>query len=194
MKTCRKCGETKPLDEFHRRKSSRDGRQACCKTCRRAQQSEYDARPEVRAHRAEYRGRTDVKARMAEYNAEYFAANREAILERQAEYYARPEVKARKAEYYAGNPHTSWESGYRRRAKKFGFEPVIESFAKDDLIAKYGNECWHCGGPFEELDHFPLAVVHGGPHTIENCKPSCLTCNRAGGNVRRTNTTTEKSN
>jgi hypothetical protein len=33
MKTCTKCGQTKPLDEFHRFQASRDGRRAECKDC-----------------------------------------------------------------------------------------------------------------------------------------------------------------
>lgn len=32
-KTCTKCGETKPLEEFHRRSRSKDGRGTFCKVC-----------------------------------------------------------------------------------------------------------------------------------------------------------------
>ena len=35
MKTCIKCGQTKPLDAFHRDKGRRDGRYPACKECRR---------------------------------------------------------------------------------------------------------------------------------------------------------------
>jgi hypothetical protein len=34
MKRCARCGETKPLSEFHRHKSRRDGVQVYCKLCR----------------------------------------------------------------------------------------------------------------------------------------------------------------
>ena len=33
MKTCRKCGETKSVDQFSKQKSNRDGRSFCCKVC-----------------------------------------------------------------------------------------------------------------------------------------------------------------
>lgn len=33
MKTCNRCGEAKPLDQYHRQTASRDGRRAECKTC-----------------------------------------------------------------------------------------------------------------------------------------------------------------
>ena len=32
-KLCRRCGQTKPLGEYHRNRNTRDGRQSQCKTC-----------------------------------------------------------------------------------------------------------------------------------------------------------------
>lgn len=32
-KRCSRCGEVKPLDDFHRHRSRRDGRQPFCKAC-----------------------------------------------------------------------------------------------------------------------------------------------------------------
>ncbi len=43
MKQCPRCGETKPLEAFHRW-SHRDGRQVYCKACRRAYDAAYYAR------------------------------------------------------------------------------------------------------------------------------------------------------
>ena len=57
-KTCTKCGETKPLDEYHRHKGMRDGRNPRCKPCRLTYQ--------------------------AESKADYHQANRDAILARKA--------------------------------------------------------------------------------------------------------------
>jgi hypothetical protein len=42
MKTCGRCGETKPLDQFHR--SQRDGRQLWCKACRKEYDAQYSRR------------------------------------------------------------------------------------------------------------------------------------------------------
>ena len=42
-KRCGKCGEVKPLDEFHRWARG-DGRQPWCKTCRRTYDAAYSAR------------------------------------------------------------------------------------------------------------------------------------------------------
>jgi hypothetical protein len=36
-KTCTRCGETKPVEAFHRNRRRKDGRQTCCKDCNNAQ-------------------------------------------------------------------------------------------------------------------------------------------------------------
>lgn len=41
MKTCKKCGETKPLDQFHDDKSKPGGKRAECKPCKNAQNRAY---------------------------------------------------------------------------------------------------------------------------------------------------------
>lgn len=177
MKTCTKCGEVKPLDEFHRNKASRDGRVTRCKSCVKAYQAEWRERPEVQAHKTEY-------------DAEYRRQNRGAILAHMAEHYAenRDALRAQQAEYRQANRHVRWETGYRVRAREYGFEPVVEPFTKAELVARWGDACWHCGGPFEELDHAVVPVALGGHHTLENCRPSCAPCNAKGCGVRRTNT------
>lgn len=54
-KTCTKCGQAKPLDEFHRYARSSDGRQPVCKACRSAlhQPSKAKTAAYREAHRAE---------------------------------------------------------------------------------------------------------------------------------------------
>jgi len=37
MKTCTKCGETKPIEDYHRNKKSLDGHLTFCKACRQVQ-------------------------------------------------------------------------------------------------------------------------------------------------------------
>lgn len=206
MKTCTGCGETRPLEQFHKDKSKASGRRSRCKPCLLAYRSEYLARPEIKARVIENRGitrernsvyyATNREAILAQ-KTEYYAADRERILAQKAERYAQPDVKAQKteynaehyaanrearleyqAEYAANNPHVAWEVTYRRRARKHGFEPIVESFTKEQLIDRWGSGCWHCGGDFEELDHYEVPVFKGGPHTLESCRPSCILCNR----------------
>lgn len=44
MKRCSCCGETKPLEDFHRDSGSRDGLYAYCKRCSRGKNDEFRAR------------------------------------------------------------------------------------------------------------------------------------------------------
>lgn len=47
-KVCTKCGERKPLTEFHRQSEARDGRRPDCKACNLARQrARRDANPEL---------------------------------------------------------------------------------------------------------------------------------------------------
>lgn len=155
MKTCTKCREAKPLDEFSRNKGSRDGRRTRCKKC----VADYN--------------RT--------YHAKHYAENRAKVIEQTSAYYAanRERLSGQRREYRTANPHIGWEGRYRTRSRLYGYAPVVESFTRAELIARYGDQCHHCGGPFEELDHHPTPVALGGQHTLENCRPSCMDCNRA---------------
>lgn len=70
------------------------------------------------------------------------------------------------------------ESVRRRRAKRRG--ATIGQFGFQDLelrTKQWGEACWMCGGPNEEIDHVkPLSV--GGAHALSNLRPSCQACNR----------------
>lgn len=190
-KCCTKCGIEKPLDEYHKHSTTKDGRRPDCKACYRTYQvTRYQA------------NRDEEKAR----SARYYATNRKTVLLRltrhrdlppvkaqRAEYNARPEVKAYKAEYAAANPHIGWEHSYRQRAEQYGFGyliPSMQSFTREELVWLHGDKCYHCGGEWTELDHWPLAISQGGMHALFNAVPSCLTCNRKS--WRNRTTTQEK--
>lgn len=184
-KTCTKCGETKPLDEFYR-----EGKDSWCKECKRIASRAWNAANKERKRLA---------------SRSYYTANREAYLARQAEYYAahREEDNARRRRYYLANegkekarkakwqqentgrisayrkanPHLHWARAASRRSKAHGFTVAIEDFTKADVIKRYGDGCFYCEtGAFEHLDH-AIPVSKGGPHTLDNVRPSCAGCN-----------------
>jgi NMD protein affecting ribosome stability and mRNA decay len=43
MKTCTRCGETKPLTEFNRQAGTKDGLKYLCRSCHKAQHQQYSA-------------------------------------------------------------------------------------------------------------------------------------------------------
>ena len=71
MKKCTKCEIEKPLMEFHKDKSSKDGRYAICKLCRINRSSEYynKNKKQISEKSAAYRARPDVKQRKRQYDS-----------------------------------------------------------------------------------------------------------------------------
>ena len=58
LKRCSRCGVCKPLDEFHRNRARRDGRQNFCKPCNiERNQRWYREHPEVRGRRMDEQAR-----------------------------------------------------------------------------------------------------------------------------------------
>src|ERR687893_562371 len=53
LKRCSRCGEAKPLSEFHSSRKSTVGKESRCKVCRAIQARDYGARPEVKEAAAE---------------------------------------------------------------------------------------------------------------------------------------------
>src|SRR5690625_4875960 len=97
MKTCTKCGQTKPIDAYHRDRQKRDGRTPLCRECVKAYNAAYrkENREEIRARKAAYYRANREKLRAQ--NAAYRRANREEISARAAVYYEET-IRARRAE------------------------------------------------------------------------------------------------
>lgn len=88
-------------------------------------------------------------------------------------------VRASGARWRTANPHRRWEGHYRERARRAGFEPVVEPFTAADIIARDGEGCSGCGAEVDDLQlhHFvPLSL--GGNHTLRNVRFLCPQCNR----------------
>ena len=88
VKTCSKCGEPKPLDDFHRAANMRDGHRNECKACFKA------------AAKARYNSEVAV-ARVRRWQA----ANPERFAAYQAEYRNRPERKRKMRDLYYRRTH-----------------------------------------------------------------------------------------
>lgn len=92
MKECKKCGQIKPLEEFHKKARSKDGRQSLCKVCFNAYRREYNkvhrdrvraanekwlkANPEARKAMAKRTYKKNIQ-RIKAYNKKYRDRNRE---------------------------------------------------------------------------------------------------------------------
>lgn len=141
-KTCTKCGEYKPIDDFWRQKDKKDGRASWCKDCKRFARAEYNRinSDEVRAKRiAHYAANHDAytlarrkyeeanREKLADWRRAYYAANRERMNRLNSAWHAknRGAVCARLARYYAANTDRAkallaiWHAANPERASEY---------------------------------------------------------------------------
>lgn len=156
MKPCSLCREIKPLDAFGVASRARDGRQSRCRACRSMEGMKNRDRETAR------------HAAWRERNADHVAAY-------QREWHSTSEAAR----------ESRWRGGYRARARQHGHPIVIgegdQEVTVKGVIARYGDRCAYgypdiCLVAFSQLDHHTPVQV-GGPHTLDNVRPSCRPCN-----------------
>lgn len=177
LKTCNRCGESKPFDCFHKLSRNPDGRHYSCKECRGAEMRvRYEADPEPAKIRARAY-RPENLEKVLKQEASYRKRNRDKI---KADHKAwRDANREHLNRYRAAKYSTEAENRYKRtrRAKKAAAVP--QRWKKSDHDA---DLCYWCGVDLEsvirEVDHImPIALK--GPATDSNEVPSCLACNHA---------------
>jgi len=117
VKRCSKCGETKAVGEFNKKKAAKDGLQYHCKECEAKYYAENTEKVRLRGAKWYTENREKVKAQAAKlraenpertkaYQAKYYAENLEKLRLRGAKHYAenREKVNVRIAKYRAENP------------------------------------------------------------------------------------------
>lgn len=181
MKTCSKCGKTKPKDEFASRAASLDGLRSQCKACRRAgARIVYGAaRHEKRAAKAAWRVANPEKIK-AIY-ATYYYANREKEKDRRAARTATTctaEESAKRAAWRANNldkdaaTRVAWQKANAdrtcayaaaRRARKLQATPA---WTDDAFVA-----LWYKGASI-------MTQLTGAPYHVDHIVPlkSKLVC------------------
>lgn len=102
MKQCKCCGESKPLESYTKKASSKDGHATVCKACKKIKD---------KAHYEENKERISAKA------AEYRESNKEYISNWKKEYYSNPENKAKKVEADRAYRHENKESLAERKKR-----------------------------------------------------------------------------
>lgn len=180
MKTCSKCKRSKPLDDFHRNRTTKDGRTSRCKECAIAIATTWNR---------------DNHAKHLAASRKHYSANSERILQERKDK-ADPEAlrvyqrdwnkanlekrRAMNERWRKANPDKNRAKTARRRALQLS--ATTEDFTQEELLASYVARgytgCVYCSGPYEQDDHFyPLS--RGGEHSIRNLVPACAACNQS---------------
>lgn len=155
MKRCRACGETKPLDEFHKASKAPDGRQYRCKKCsisaarqraidnpeaKRAADRKYSASPRNKANR-KARREGPQRERILEQKRESWYRNHESNLGKLRERQADPEFRRKQRDRYK-----RWRANNPRGARKWGLQYfygiTLEQW--DEMVIAQSGRCAIC--------------------------------------------------
>lgn len=150
-KVCTKCGETKPLDDFHKSKTGTFERHAYCKVCLKAWTAARKGDPAVqersRAWRDAYYSRPDVIERVRRYDAEH----REQAARRVKVYCQRhPEriVAANKRQYEKNQAQRCAEArAWRENNPEEARERDARSRAKNGEKRRAAYRAWYAANP-----------------------------------------------
>lgn len=187
MKQCTKCGEIKPLNEFHKdRRNLSSGRVAQCKICVKKRTRKYykENKPQIIARICKYEQLHQQE--VASRHHKYYLAHRKEIIARSVRWGRENPEKARfkSTKWNKNHPEKIRETINRRRARKVA---AIGSHTNKDFIELCEDtewRCLRCGAPhtIKKLteDHI-VPLSKGGTDNIDNIQPLCGSCNGAKG-------------
>lgn len=180
-KTCKRCGEFKPLSDFSPNKLGRDGRRPDCRECRKEYQRIHKKR--TVAQRSQYRKAN--RERLAESKKQWRRNNPDKECVSKVQYRAenKARIAAQNRAYAQANPDVGRVKAQRRRARLNAC--AINDFTKAqwrDLLRECENKCFYCGIQSSDLhiEHM-IPISRGGNHTLSNIVPACLICNSRKG-------------
>ena len=165
MKTCRSCGISKPLEEFHKASKAPDGRQYRCKVCsisaarqhaidnpeaKRAADRKYSASAKNKANR-KVRREGPQRERILDQKRESWYRNHESNLGKLRERQAEPEFQRKQRERFE-----RWRKkqprGQRTWWIKYRYGITIEQW--DEMVIAQTGRCAICDLPCDlVVDH-----------------------------------------
>ncbi len=177
LKHCRKCGEDKPPEAFHRNKSKGDGLSSYCASCYRGYAKDRrEANPDYfRDWAAAHPGYNAEKCKRWQQQNPDYAVNRVRP--------SREEERERKQRWRKTNPEKKKAIDAKRRALKSG---TPGEYTADEVWAMYedqGGLCAYCEtvlfGSYH-VDHI-TPLVRGGRNDWTNLAIVCPRCNHSKG-------------
>lgn len=150
MKTCRKCNEDKPLEEYPVQKKMRDGRSSWCKQCATSATRDWQVR-----------NKDKVQKIADNWNERNPGLN-----------YERTKL------WRKNNPEqTKAHNALRRSRRK---KALISDLTPEDwiqILHDSNGKCFYCGDErILQIEH-KIPLSRGGNHTKENIVAACAPCN-----------------
>ena len=179
MKTCTKCAENKPLDQFYRARNAKDGRDSRCIACEKARLAKWAADNPERRREAQARYNAtdksrDKQRRWRENNPERAAEVVAAFRERNPN----AGKEATKRHYYADIEHSRQllrNRAHLRRARMAN--NGVFGVTTKDIRRLLSQPCAYCGSTESPtVDHI-IPIARGGRHSVGNLQCLCASCN-----------------
>ncbi len=182
MKTCSKCREVKPPEEFYRASKEKDGRQSSCKECTKQYYRDNRAAFIAKARTWEQANPEKVREKQKRWAAS--ERGKEKSREKSRRYYARhreerrEEWKAQKRAYRERARHIFNQHQARRRALTRG--ATVDRVDYAAILERDDWHCYLCSMPIEpgnvHFDHV-IPLSKGGAHSNENIRATHAHCN-----------------
>lgn len=177
FKTCTRCKQIKPLNEFAKDSRLKSGRGSKCVICKREQSNIYrinnldSSRSRVKNWQENNREQTRINAK------QWTANNSERVRELSRLRYAKNPEKQREAEtrWIEKNPNAKAIANQVRRSRENNGKRFLVT---DKEIAKIkAAPCFACGSKDRvEIEHL-IPVSRGGDYSIGNFASLCKSCN-----------------
>lgn len=197
MKHCGRCKTYKPLDEFHRSASSKDGRASECKICACKRVKEWNEKNRDKANEKSRNWQRDNRLHRKRYMRDYYAANRDKLISANVRWNRdHPDVVKRVAAEYRKRVKEDRDTVIRQcvrsakaRATKHGRKCEITVGVLDAWIKTQNERCIITGFEFdyatdENYRSRPLIpsidrIDSNGDYTLDNIQIVCTLVNRA---------------
>lgn len=187
VKSCTKCGETKPLTEYHKNPRSSHGYRTECKVCRSARGKAWrEANREKISESDRANHAANREQRIAAMKA-YRESNRERVLAAKKAYREanRDKIAEDARAYRKANRHIVYAADLRRR--RLLADALQETYRREDIFERDAWMCGICGRAIDPQLRFPdpwsssidhiVPVSRGGNDTRANVQAAHLKCN-----------------
>jgi 5-methylcytosine-specific restriction endonuclease McrA len=180
MKRCTRCGETKPLSEFHR---NRKYFVSECKSCKSIRSKEnYKNNSFVRRLASFVRHQLNRKNNLSAMKQRHARRTEEELENdrvRLREWHRlhRAEDRENNRKYHKAHPEKARDRVRKRRSILNGLEGSFTDEEFSQLVLRCGGECLACGKETKlHADHV-VPISRGGRNSIDNIQPLCKSCN-----------------